>query len=78
MKIGDLVYYQAQGFNCTHQTGYDGTATLLGMTYSPANGNSDDAAIIFLHRKGEVWDVWRNQLGHLGEKTDECWGYCTL
>tara|TARA_Y100000296_G_scaffold24945_1_gene29379 strand:- start:822 stop:1043 length:222 start_codon:yes stop_codon:yes gene_type:complete len=73
MKIGDLVYYQASGFNCTHGTGSDGLATVLSLTYAPANGKSSDTAKIFLHWKGEVWDVWRLQIGHVEEKTDECW-----
>jgi len=73
MKPGDLVYYQASGFNCTHGTGSDGTATVISLSYSPENGKSSDGAKILLHWKGEVWDVWRMQLGPLEEKTDGCW-----
>ena len=71
MKVGDLVYYQAHGFNCTHGTRSDGLATVVSLTYSPDNGKSSDTAKILLHWKGEMWDVWRSQIGHLEEKDDE-------
>ena len=73
MKVGDLVYYQAQGFNCTHRTRSDGLATVLSLSYAPSNGKSSDTAQILLHWKGEIWDVWRLQVGSLTDKTDECW-----
>ena len=73
MKPGDLVYYQAHGFNCTHGTGSDGIATVLSLSYAPHNGKSSDQAKVFLHWKGEVWDVWRMQVGFLEKKTDGCW-----
>ena len=68
MKVGDLVYYQCQGFDSGFEQGEDGSATVLSLSYSPANGKSSDTAKIFLHWKGEVWDVWRLQVGLLREK----------
>lgn len=73
MKPGDLVYYQAAGFNCTHGTDYDSPATVLSLSRAPNNGKSDDVVKVFHHRKGEVMEVWRAQVGPLEEKTDECW-----
>ena len=73
MKVGDLVYYQCQGFDSGFEQGEDGLATVLSLSYSPANGKSSDTAKVLLHSKGEVWDVWRLQVGPLEEKTDGCW-----
>jgi hypothetical protein len=76
MKVGDLVYYQCQGFDSGFEQGEDGLATLISLSYSPANGKSSDTAKILLHWKGEVWDVWRLQVGLLKEKNDGCWRHC--
>ena len=73
MKPGDLVYYQCQGFDSGFGQGEDGLATVISLTYAPHNGKSSDTAKILLHWKGEVWDVWRLQVGPLEEKTDGCW-----
>jgi hypothetical protein len=72
MKIGDLVYYQAQGFNSTSHQPEDGLATVITLSYSPQNGKSGDTAKIFLHKKGEIFNAWRKQVGLLEEKTDVC------
>ena len=73
MKPGDLVYYQAAGFNCTHGTEHDGTATVLSLSFAPNNGKSGDVVKILHHRKGKVVEVWSAQVGLLEGKTDECW-----
>jgi len=71
MKMGDLVYYQCQGFNSTFHQPADGLATVISLSYSPQNGKSGDTAKIFLHKKGEIFNAWRRQVGLLEEKTDE-------
>ena len=76
MKPGDLVYYQAQGFNCHCCTDSDGPATMISLSYYPENGKSSDYAEIFLHWKGQVLSVWRKQVGLLKEKNDGSWRHC--
>ena len=71
MKAGDLVYYQAQGFNSTFHQGEDGSATVIALSYTPNNGKSGDTAKIFLHAKGRIFDAWRRQVGFPEERTDE-------
>ena len=72
MKVGDLVYYQCQGFNSGFGQGEDGLATVISLSYAPHNGNSSDTAKIFLHKRGESFSAWRLQLGHPEDKTDGC------
>ena len=73
IKPSDLVYYQAAGFNCTHGTDYDSPATVISLSHAPNNGKSDDVVKVFHHRKGEVMEVWRAQVGLLEGKSDGCW-----
>ena len=73
MQPGDLVYYQCQGFDSGFQQVRDGLATVISLSYAPHNGKSGDIARIFLHKRGEVFDAWRLQVGHPERKTDGCW-----
>jgi hypothetical protein len=73
VKVGDLVYYQCQGFDSGCRQGEDGLATVISLAYTPHNGKSFDTAKIFLHKRGDVFEAWRIQVGHVEEKTDECW-----
>lgn len=73
MKVGDLVYYQCQGFDSGYRQGEDGLATLISLGRAPHNGKSSDTATIFLHKRGEIFEAWRLQVGLVKEKTDGCW-----
>ena len=73
MKAGDLVYYQCQGFDSGFKQVRDGLATVISLSYAPENGKSSDTAKIFLHKRGETFDVWRLQVGDPEDKTDESW-----
>jgi len=73
VKVGDLVYYQCQGFDSGFAQVRDGLATVISLTYAPHNGKSSDTAKIFLHKRAEIIEAWRLQVGLVKEKTDECW-----
>ena len=73
MQPGDLVYYQCQGFDSGFQQVRDGLATVISLSYAPHNGKSGDVARIFLHKRGEVFDAWRLQVGHPERISDGCW-----
>ena len=73
MQPGDLVYYQCQGFDSGFQQVRAGLATVISLSYAPHNGKSGAVARIFLHKRGEVFDAWRLQVGPPERKTDGCW-----
>ena len=73
MKPGDLVWCQMQGFNCGHSTGMDGLGLVISLHYSPQSGKSHDTAMVLSQRSGKIEECWRTQVGHVEEKTDECW-----
>ena len=65
MKVGDLVYYQAHGFNCGHHIDGDGPALLVGFKGYGTNGKSSNTVEILSARRGKVYDAWEDQVGPL-------------
>jgi len=67
MKVGDLVHYQAQGFNCGHHVDGDGPALFVGFKEYGTNGKSSNTVEILRARKGKVEEAWELQVGPLDE-----------
>ena len=67
MKVGDLVHYQAHGFNCGHHTDGDGPALFIGFKERGRNGKSSNTVEILRARKGNVEEAWELQVGVLEE-----------
>jgi hypothetical protein len=67
MKVGDLVYYQAQGFNCGHHNEDDGPALLIGFKEYGTNGKSNGTIEILRTNRGRVEEAWEGQVGSVDE-----------
>ena len=67
MKIGDLVYYQAQGFNRGHHNEDDGPALLIGFKEQGTNDKSSNTIEILRVCRGKVEEAWEGQVGSLNE-----------
>ena len=67
MKVGDLVYYQAQGFNCGRHNEGDGLALLIGFKEQGINDKSSNTIEILRARRGKVEEAWELQVGSLDE-----------
>ena len=67
MQVGDLVHYQAQGFNCGFDNEGDGPALFIGFKERGRNGKSSNTVEILHSRKGKVEEVWELQVGALDE-----------
>ena len=65
MKVGDLVYYQAQGYNCGYHNEGDGPALLIGFKKRGINDKSSNTVEILSARRGNVYDAWELQVGPL-------------
>ena len=65
MKVGDLVHYQAHGFNCGHHTEGDGPALLIGFKEYGTNGRSSNTVEILHPRRDKVEEAWEDQVGPL-------------
>ena len=67
MKVGDLVHYQAHGFNCGHHTGGDGPALLIGFMEYGTNGRSSNTIEILRPSRDKVEEAWEDQVGPINE-----------
>jgi hypothetical protein len=67
MKVGDLVHYQAQGYNCGHHNEGDGPALLIGFKEQGTNDKSSNTIEVLRACRGKVEEAWELQVGPLDE-----------
>ena len=65
MNVGDLVHYQAQGFNCGFDNEGDGPALFIGFKEYETNDKSSSTVEILRSGKDKVEEVWELQVGAL-------------
>ena len=64
MKVGDLVYYQAQGFNCGFHNECDGPALFISFKKRCANDKNNTVEILRTSM-GNVEEAYEGQVGLL-------------
>ena len=67
MQVGDLVYFQAQGFNCGFDNEGDGPALFIGFKEYETNDKSSSTVEILRSGKDKVEEVWELQVGTFKE-----------